>query len=33
MKVILIIVLILIGIDIANISYNVRKIRENLEKE
>lgn len=33
MKVILIIMIILIGFDIANISYNVRKIREKLEKE
>ena len=32
MKVILIIILFLIGLDIANISYNVRKIREKLEK-
>jgi len=33
MKVILIIILFLIGLDIANISYNVRKIREIVTKE
>ena len=33
MKVILIIIIFFIRLDIANISYNVRKIREKLEKE